>query len=122
MDVYNNENLNENTQSQNPNRYVSGVYKLLYRYILNLISNFYFNFQFSEDSKSVISDSHPQGHIQGGCQGGNCPPPLEKTIFTIFRMPLLIIIWIFGTFLAYRPYCPLVKKSCVRLWSPQPKL
>ena len=76
MDVYNNENLNENTQSQNPNRYVSGVYKLLYRYILNLISNFYFNFQFSEDSKSVISDSHPQGHTQGGggVKGATAPP------------------------------------------------
>jgi RNase P subunit RPR2 len=36
MDVYNNENLDENTQSQNPNRYVSGVYKLLYRYIVQL--------------------------------------------------------------------------------------
>ena len=32
--------------------------------------------------------------------------PPEKTIFTIFRMSLLIILWIFGTFLAYGPYCP----------------
>ena len=43
----------------------------------------------------------------GGGQGGSAPPPLpEKTIFTIFRMSLLIILWIFGTFSAYRPYCP----------------
>jgi hypothetical protein len=28
-------------------------------------------------------------------QGGDCP--LEKTIFTTFRMTLLIILWVFGT-------------------------
>jgi hypothetical protein len=34
--------------------------------------------------------------------GSNCP----TTIFTIFRMTLLIILWIFETFLEYRHYCP----------------
>jgi hypothetical protein len=35
---------------------------------------------------------------------------LKKTIFTIFRMSLLIILWIFGTFfnIYNKPYCPLV--------------
>ena len=37
--------------------------------------------------------------IGGGTRGGaTAPPPPEKTIFTIFRMSLLIILWIFGTF------------------------
>ena len=39
---------------------------------------------------------------------GNCP--LGKTIFTIFRMTLLLILWIFcGTFSAYRVTASLVK-------------
>ena len=55
----------------------------------------------------------------GGRQGGNCHPPPprkpEKTIFTIFRMSLLIILWIFSAYRLYSLYChPLVKKSCVR--------
>jgi hypothetical protein len=36
-----------------------------------------------------------QGRTQPGGQGATAP--LEKTIFTIFRMSL-IILWIFGTF------------------------
>jgi hypothetical protein len=48
----------------------------------------------------------------GGGQGGNWPP--EKTIFIIFKVSLLTILWIFGTFSAYWLYCPLMKKSFVR--------
>jgi hypothetical protein len=43
--------------------------------------------------------------------GGQLPP--EKTIFTIFRMTLLIILCVFGTFRHIGLTDPLVKKSCV---------
>jgi hypothetical protein len=56
------------------------------------------------------------GPYTAGAGGGELPPPLEKTIFTIFRRSLLIL-WISGTYRPYMPYCPpLVKKSCVRPW------
>jgi hypothetical protein len=70
---------NENTQSQNPNRYVSGVYKLLYRYILK--SDFKFLFQFSEDSRSIISDSHPRVIQGGGGVKGATAPPRENYVY-----------------------------------------
>jgi hypothetical protein len=38
-----------------------------------------------------------QGRTQQGERGATAPPP-EKTIFTIFRMSLLSILWIFATF------------------------
>jgi hypothetical protein len=52
----------------------------------------------------------------GGGGGGNCPP--DKTIFTIFRMSLLIILWIFGTFLVYSPYCPPPPPHLVKKYGP----
>ena len=41
-----------------------------------------------------IHHAMDQGRTQ---QGGQGVTPLEKTIFTIFRMKLLIILWVFGT-------------------------
>jgi hypothetical protein len=39
-----------------------------------------------------------QGRTQRG-GGSGATAPAEKTIFTIFRMSLLSILWIFGTFI-----------------------
>ena len=36
-----------------------------------------------------------QGSTQHGGGGAGATAPLEKTIFTIFRMSLLIILWIY---------------------------
>jgi hypothetical protein len=48
-------------------------------------------------------------HIRGLVE--NCPPPLEKTIFTIFGMPLSIILWIFGNVLGH--HLPILSRLMV---------
>jgi hypothetical protein len=56
-----------------------------------------------------------RGRGGGGGGGGGTTSPLENTIFTIFRMTLLIILWVFGTFFGIYTLLPVCwKTSCLR--------
>jgi hypothetical protein len=54
---------------------------------------------------------HAEPYTAGGGGARGTTAPQRKLYFTIFRMSLLIILWVFGTFSAYRPYCPPGEKN-----------
>ena len=64
-------------------------------------------------SGEIVAQGRTQRGGGGGAMGATAPPPPEKTIFTIFRMSLLVILWIFGAFFSIQALLPPVKKSCV---------
>jgi hypothetical protein len=72
---------------------------------LNFISNFFLFLATFEQLLCFLASNFLVGPYSAG-GGGRQGATLEKTIFTIFRMSFLIILSIFGTFSAYRLYCP----------------
>ena len=87
------------------NNYQPVIDQPLYYIIVAPVLIYYKQLRFSLSKQNLNSGTHTEREVgRGDC-------PVEKTIFTIFRMTLSLFLGYLELFSAYRPYCmpPLVK-------------